>query len=234
MRRRILLVEDDPKTRETVALYLQREGYEVATADDGVRALEAARSFDPHLVVLDLMLPRLDGLGVCRALRERTTGSRPVGSHRGPAESPPCIIMVTARTTEEDKLTGLDLGADDYVTKPFSPRELMARVRAVLRRAADEDVIEAQGIVIDRSKREVRVADAPVNVTPTEFRLLDALARAAGRTFTRQELVERALGDDYDGLDRTVDVHVMNLRKKLGEPGKAIVTVFGVGYRFAR
>jgi DNA-binding response OmpR family regulator len=227
VRRRILLVEDDPKTRETVALYLQREGYEVATADDGMRALETARSFDPHLVVLDLMLPRLDGLGVCRALRERTTGSQPV-------DRPPYIIMVTARTTEEDKLTGLDLGADDYVTKPFSPRELMARVRAVLRRAADEDVIEAQGIVIDRAKREVRVADAPVNVTPTEFRLLDALARAAGRTFTRQELVERALGDDYDGLDRTVDVHVMNLRKKLGEPGKAIVTVFGVGYKFAR
>lgn len=232
MRRRILLVEDDPKTRETVALYLQREGYEVATADDGVRALELATSFDPHLVVLDLMLPRLDGLGVCRALRERRTGSQPI--HRGQAESPPYIIMVTARTTEEDKLTGLDLGADDYVTKPFSPRELMARVRAVLRRAADEDVIEAQGIVIDRAKREVRVADAPVAVTPTEFRLLDALTRAAGRTFTRQELVERALGDDYDGLDRTVDVHVMNLRKKLGEPGKAIVTVFGVGYKFAR
>ena len=219
MRRRILLVEDDPKTRETVALYLQREGYEVATADDGVRALEAAKSFDPHLVVLDLMLPRLDGLGVCRALRETSATA---------------IIMVTARTSEEDKLTGLDLGADDYVTKPFSPRELMARVRAVLRRAADEDVIEAQGIVIDRAKREVRVADAAINVTPTEFRLLDALARAPGRTFTRQELVERALGDDYDGLDRTVDVHVMNLRKKLGEPGKAIVTVFGVGYKFAR
>ncbi len=217
MRRRILLVEDDPKTRETVALYLQRDGYEVATADDGVRALEAAKSFEPHLVVLDLMLPRLDGLGVCRALR---------------ASGETAIIMVTAKTTEEDKLTGLDLGADDYVTKPFSPRELMARVRAVLRRAADEDVIDAHGITIDRGKREIRLGDEAVNVTPTEFRLLETLARAAGRTFTRQELVERALGDDYDGLDRTVDVHVMNLRKKLGEAGKAIVTVFGVGYKF--
>ena len=217
MRRRILLVEDDPKTRETVALYLQREGYDVATADDGVRALEVARDVDPHLVVLDLMLPRLDGLHVCRALRE---GGRTA------------IIMVTARSTEDDKLTGLDLGADDYVTKPFSPRELMARVRAVLRRAAEEDVVEAGELRIDRLRREVRVQDEPVAVTPTEYRLLEALARAPGRTFTRQELVERALGEDYDGLDRTVDVHVMNLRRKLGEAGKALITVFGVGYKF--
>ncbi len=217
MRRRILLVEDDPKTRETVALYLQREGYEVATAEDGVRALDVAREVDPHLVVLDLMLPRLDGLQVCRALRENGDTA---------------IIMVTARSTEEDKLTGLDLGADDYVTKPFSPRELMARVRAVLRRAAEEDVVEAGELRLDRLRREVRVRDVPVAVTPTEFRLLDALARAPGRTFTRQELVERALGEDYDGLDRTVDVHVMNLRKKLGEAGKVLVTVFGVGYKF--
>ena len=219
MRRRILLVEDDPKTRTTVALYLEREGYDVATAADGVEALERAREREPHLVVLDLMLPRLDGLAVCRELRE--SGN-------------PAIIMVTARSTEEDKLTGLDLGADDYVTKPFSPRELMARVRAVLRRASEDDVIEAAGITLDRTQREVRVGDTPVAVTPTEYRLLDALARAAGRTFTRQELVERALGEEYDGLDRTVDVHIMNLRRKLGDAGKAIVTVFGVGYKFAR
>ncbi|HYI11465.1 MAG TPA: response regulator transcription factor [Thermoanaerobaculia bacterium] len=220
MRRRILLVEDDPKTSGTVALYLQREGYDVATAEDGVQALEVARESDPHLVVLDLMLPRMDGLEVCRTLRERA--------------NPPAIIMVTARSTEDDKLTGLDLGADDYVTKPFSPRELMARVRAVLRRAAEEDVVELAGITIDRTRREVRIADAGIAVTPTEYRLLDVLARAAGRTFTRQELVERALGEEYEGLDRTVDVHVMNLRKKLGEAGKAIVTVFGVGYKLAR
>jgi len=218
VRRRILLVEDDPKTREMVALYLQREGHEVVTADDGVRALEAAREHEPHLVVLDLMLPRMDGLAVCRALRESPSG--------------PAIIMVTARSTEDDKLTGLDLGADDYVTKPFSPRELMARVRAVLRRASDDDVVEAAGITVDRVRREVRVRDGEVTITPTEYRLLDALVRAPGRTFTRQELVERAFGEDYDGLDRTVDVHVMNLRKKLGEAGKVIVTVFGVGYRF--
>lgn len=219
MRRRILLVEDDSKTRSTVALYLQREGYEVFTAEDGVQALEVAGEHDPHLVVLDLMLPRMDGLEVCRALRERGGAA---------------IIMVTARSTEDDKLTGLDLGADDYVTKPFSARELMARVRAVLRRAAEDDVMELGGITIDRAHREVRLGDAAVAVTPTEYRLLDTLARAAGRTFTRQELVERALGEEYEGLDRTVDVHVMNLRRKLGEAGKAIVTVFGVGYKFAK
>jgi DNA-binding response OmpR family regulator len=224
MRRRILLVEDDPKTRTTVALYLEREGYEVVTAADGVEALKRAGEREPHLVVLDLMLPRLDGLGVCRALRE--SGN-------------PAIIMVTARSTEEDKLTGLDLGADDYVTKPFSPRELMARIRAVLRRAAEDDVLEAGGITLDRTRREVRIGEMPVVVTPTEYRLLDALARAAGRPFTRQELVERAMTDEYDGLDRevdinirTVDVHIMNLRRKLGDAGKAIVTVFGIGYKF--
>lgn len=217
MRRRILLVEDDAKTREMVALYLGREGYEVFTAGDGVRALEAAREHDPHLVVLDLMLPRMDGLAVGRALRE--------------LPSVPAIIMVTARTTEEDKLAGLDLGADDYVTKPFSPRELMARVRAVLRRAAEDDVASAGAIVVDRARRAVSIDEAEVTVTPTEFRLLDALVRSRGRTFTRQELVDRAFGSDYEGLDRTVDVHVMNLRRKLGEAGKAIVTVFGVGYR---
>jgi DNA-binding response OmpR family regulator len=220
VRRRILLVEDDPKTREMVALYLQREGYDVATAEDGVRALEVAREREPHLVVLDLMLPRMDGLAVCRALRA--------------SAATPGIIMVTARTTEDDKLTGLDLGADDYVTKPFSPRELMARVRAVLRRAAEEDVLEIAGISIDRVRREVRTAEGEVPLTPTEYRLLDALATAAGRTFTRQELVERAFGDDYEGLDRTVDVHVMNVRRKLGAAGKAIATVFGVGYRFTK
>jgi DNA-binding response OmpR family regulator len=224
MRRRILLVEDDPKTSATVALYLQREGYDVATAADGVEALQRAREREPHLVVLDLMLPRLDGLSVCRALRESSDAA---------------IIMVTARSTEEDKLTGLDLGADDYVTKPFSPRELMARVRAVLRRATEEDVVEAAGITLDRTRREVRIGEMPVAVTPTEYRLLETLVRAGGRTFTRQELVERALndrapGEEYDGLDRTVDVHVMNLRRKLGDAGKAIITVFGVGYKFAR
>lgn len=219
MRRRILLVEDDPKTRSMVALYLQREGDDVEIAEDGVRALELVREKEPHLVILDLMLPRMNGLEVCRALREAG----------GPA-----IIMVTARSTEDDKLTGLDLGADDYVTKPFSPRELMARVRAVLRRASEEDVIELAGITIDRSHREIRIGAETISVTPTEYRLLDALARSAGRTFTRQELVERALGSEYEGLDRTVDVHVMNLRKKLGDAGKAIQTVFGVGYKFAK
>jgi DNA-binding response OmpR family regulator len=219
MRWRILLVEDDPKTRATVALYLQREGYDVVLAADGVEALQRAQERAPHLVVLDLNLPRLDGIAVCRELRERGDAA---------------IIMVTARTTEEEKLAGLDLGADDYVTKPFSPRELMARVRAVLRRATDADVIDIAGITLDRTNRDVRLGEATIAVTPTEYRLLDALARGGGRTFTRQELVERALGEEYDGLDRTVDVHVMNLRRKLGDAGKSIVTVFGIGYKMQR
>ncbi|HWW61635.1 MAG TPA: response regulator transcription factor [Thermoanaerobaculia bacterium] len=219
MRRRILLVEDDAKTRASIELYLRHEGYDVIAAADGERALELARERDPHLVVLDLMLPRVDGLEVCRRLR---------------ATSRSAIVMVTARATEEDKLTGLDLGADDYVTKPFSPRELMARIRAVLRRVTEEDLVDMGALVLDRTRREVRVNGAPVMLTPTEYRLLDVLARAPGRTFTRQELVERALGDDYDGLDRTVDVHVMNLRRKLGDAGRAIATVFGVGYKFSK
>ncbi|HVR38952.1 MAG TPA: response regulator transcription factor, partial [Thermoanaerobaculia bacterium] len=153
MRRRILLVEDDAKTRATIELYLRHEGYDVATAADGERALELARELDPHLVVLDLMLPRVDGLEVCRRLR---------------ATSRSAIVMVTARSSEDDKLTGLDLGADDYVTKPFSPRELMARFRAVLRRVAEEDVLDAGPLVVDRMRREVRVSGEPVTLTPTE------------------------------------------------------------------
>ncbi|HEX7153737.1 MAG TPA: response regulator transcription factor, partial [Thermoanaerobaculia bacterium] len=162
---------------------------------------------------------RMDGLEVCRRLRE-TSGT--------------AVIMVTARSTEEDKLTGLDLGADDYVTKPFSPRELMARIRAILRRSAEDDVVRAANITVDRTQREVRVADEVIAVTPTELRLLDALVRAPGRTFTRQELVDRALGDDYEGTDRTIDVHVKNLRRKLGTAGDAIQTVFGIGYKLAK
>lgn len=222
-RRRILVVEDETKTSSTIALYLRNEGHEVTVAADGETGLALARSDAPDLVILDLMLPRLDGRAVCRALRES-------GSDAG-------IIMLTARSTEDDKLAGLDLGADDYVTKPFSPRELMARVRAVLRRTAEtiEPLFElGGGAVIDRDRREVRVGGEPLRLTPTEYRILDVLARKPERTFTRQELVDRALGGDFAGLDRTVDVHVMNLRRKLGEAGKSIATVFGVGYKLTR
>ncbi|MBV8203007.1 MAG: response regulator transcription factor, partial [Acidobacteria bacterium] len=180
-------------------------------------------------IVLDVMLPEIDGLAVCRELR--TQSSVPV-------------ILLTARTAEEDKLRGFALGADDYVTKPFSPRELVARVRTVLRRAAHgeapaaAEVLRLGGLVLDTSRRTVEVQGRPVAVTPSELRLLEVLARAAGRTFTRAELVERAFSWDYEGLERTVDVHVMNLRRKLGPKaaGKEepwIETVWGVGYRFA-
>jgi two-component system, OmpR family, response regulator AdeR len=217
-RRRVLLVEDDPKTRELVELYLRREGLDVATAVDGAAALEAFAAHSPHLVILDLMLPRLDGREVAR--RIRAEARRPVG-----------IIMLTARSTEEDALRGLDLGADDYVTKPFSPRELMARVRAVLRRAPDEDVLAAGPVRLDRERHEARVDGAVLDLTPTEFRLLETLLQSPARTFTREELVARALSEDSEALARTVDAHVMKLRRKLGAAGSLIGTVFGIGYR---
>jgi DNA-binding response OmpR family regulator len=218
VRRRVLVVEDDPKIRSTIELYLRHEGFDVASAARGDEAVAAAR--DAHLVILDIMLPGADGIEVCRAIRAA-------------AATP--IIFVTARSTEEDKLRGLDLGADDYVTKPFSPRELMARVRAVFRRAPpSSDVLTIGAITIDGRRRAVSVDGAEIALTPTELRLLDALARAAGRTMTREQLIRSAFGDDYDGLDRTVDVHVMNLRRKLGAAGESIVTVFGTGYRMER
>ena len=212
--RRILIVEDDPKTSASIEMYLRHEGYRTDVARSGDEGLARARQQAPDLVILDLMLPGKNGLEVCGALR---------------VESKLPIIMLTARSTEDDKLIGLESGADDYVTKPFSPRELVARVRAVLRRAepAGEEPLTAGNIVLDRETREVNVRGTSVALTAAEFRLLETLMRSPGRVFTRDELVE-------GGLDRTVDVHIMNLRRKLGEAGKAIVTVFGVGYRFAK
>ena len=221
---RILVVDDDMKTVASVKLYLEHHAYQVAIAYDGQQALAEARATRPNLVVLDLMLPQISGVDVCRLLR---------------AESEVPIIMLTSRATEEDKLRGLDLGADDYVTKPFSPRELVARIRAVLRRTARDNhssTVAVDDLVIDLERHEVRMRGLPVTLTPTEFKLLETFAKAPGRTFTRQELVERAFGWDYDGLDRTVDAHIMNLRKKL-DSGRAqsslIATVFGVGYKFS-
>ena len=219
-RRRVLLVEDDAKTREVVELYLRREGHEVRVAEDGEAALRGFTEQAPHLVILDLMLPRIDGREVAR--RIRADARRPVG-----------IIMVTARSTEEDTLAGLDLGADDYVAKPFSPRELMARVRAVLRRAPEEDGLAAGPLRLDRERHQVTVGGSPLDLTPTEFRLLETLLSSPTRTFTRDELVARALGEDSDAMARTVDAHVMKLRRKLGAAGSLVGTVFGVGYRLA-
>jgi DNA-binding response OmpR family regulator len=222
---RILVVDDDPKTVASVRLYLEHGGYLVDVAGDGRTALTRARASPaPDLVVLDRMLPELDGLAVFRALR---------------AVSSVPVILLTARTTEQDRLEGLDLGADDYVSKPFSPRELVARVRAVLRRTRPEDAdapLEIGDLSIDAARHEVWRSGEAVRLTAREFALLLALARTPGRVFSRQELRERAFGDESEALDRTVDAHVMNLRRKL-EPDPAapvyIETVFGVGYRFA-
>jgi two-component system alkaline phosphatase synthesis response regulator PhoP len=224
MNRRILVVDDDKKIVELVSLYLRRDGYGVLAAYDGQEALEVARLKQPDLVVLDLMLPELDGRDVCRLLR---------------AESHVPIIMLTARSTDDDKLNGLDLGADDYITKPFNPRELVARVRAVLRRSAPEDErpedLHFGDLSISFVRHEVTARGAAVSLTPTEFRLLEAMAREPGRAFSRADLLDRAFGYDYEGLERTVDVHIMNLRRKIEEDAahpRYVITVPGVGYRF--
>ncbi|MGZ4779193.1 MAG: response regulator [Thermoanaerobaculia bacterium] len=219
--RRILIVEDDVKTSASIDMYLRHEGYRTELAQSGTDGLARARLERPDLVILDLMLPGLNGLELCRELR---------------SESAVPIIMLTARSTEEDKLRGLDIGADDYVTKPFSPRELVARVRAVLRRTeASSEAATAGDIVVDPNSHEVTVRGEKVPCTAAEFRLLDALVRSSGRVLSREELMQRAFGDTYEGLDRTIDVHIKNLRKKIEEdranPSR-IVTVFGVGYKF--
>ncbi|MGA9350803.1 MAG: response regulator transcription factor, partial [Anaerolineae bacterium] len=195
-------------------------------AYDGVEALRLAREERPQLVVLDLMLPGLDGLQVCRTLR---------------GESDVPVVMLTAKTTEGDKLFGLELGADDYVTKPFSPRELAARIKAVLRRTASGSLERGPAQVthgdlkVDFGQRTVTVAAQPVDLTPTEFRLLGALVRATGQVLSREQLIEKVLGPDFEGLDRNIDVHILNLRRKLGDDPahpRYIKTVYGVGYRF--
>jgi len=223
----ILLIDDDHKTVNLIRLYLERDGYGVVCAHDGVAALDAARRHQPDLIVLDLMLPTIDGLDVCRVLR---------------AESRVSIIMLTAKSTENDRVLGLDLGADDYLTKPFSPRELLARIRAVLRRTGDvqlpgeDDCVTHQDLVIDFRRRTVRVCDRDVHLTPKEYEILALMASEPGRAFSRAQLQDQAFGFDYDGLERTIDVHIMNLRKKIetdpSDPAH-VLTVYGYGYKFA-
>ncbi|HEX6292390.1 MAG TPA: response regulator transcription factor [Herpetosiphonaceae bacterium] len=224
MGQEILVVDDDPKTVDLIRLYLEQAGYGVLVAYDGKQALDLVRQKHLDLVVLDVMLPMVEGLEVCRMLR---------------TQSKIPIIMLTAKTTESDKLLGLELGADDYITKPFSPREVVARVRAVLRRSNDEQDLQEMrfgDLVLDVASHEVRVRGVPQHLTPKEFKLLETLAKEPGRAFSRTELLERVFGFDYEGLERTVDVHVMNVRKKI-EPDPArptyILTVYGMGYKFA-
>ncbi len=219
---RILVVDDEPQIVELLRSYLERDGFEVAEAADGEQALATCRHLLPDLVILDLMLPRLDGREVCRRIRET-------------AHTP--IIMLTARDEETDKLLGLELGADDYVTKPFSPREVVARVRAVLRRGTWEtaDVIRAGDLVIDLRAHEVSLQGRRVELTPTEFKLLETLAAHPSQVFTRMQLIDRVQGHAFEGYERTIDAHIKNLRGKV-EPDprnpRHILTVFGVGYKF--
>ncbi len=224
-KRTILVVDDEPKLVKVMREYLEHDGYRVVSAGDGREALERYQEARPDLVVLDLMLPELDGLEVCRRLRR---------------DSGVPIIMLTARAEEVDELVGLELGADDYVTKPFSPRALLARIRSVLRRVTpngdSEEVLSLGPLRIDQSRHEATWEGAPLALTPTEFRLLAALARRPGRVFERLTLLERIQGEAYAGYERTVDAHVKNLRKKLVAAGgeaaaSSITTVPGIGYR---
>lgn len=225
----ILVADDEQRLTDVLREYLQSEGYRVLTAPDGETALELAWKHTPDLVVLDVMMPGRDGWSVCREIRSRS--SMPV-------------IMLTARTEEDDKLLGLELGADDYLTKPFSIRELAARIKTVLRRtqgAADlraaEDRITVDTLIIDLTTAEVTVDGDPVQLTSTEFKLLTTLARRPGRLFSRTQLMEVAMGGFYEGYERSIDTHISNLRKKI-EPVPAeprwILTVHGLGYKFAK
>jgi DNA-binding response OmpR family regulator len=221
---RALVVDDEPPLVKVVSTYLQREGFQVATAGDGERAVELARELDPDVIVLDLMLPGIDGIEACRQIR---------------AFSDAYIVMLTARVEEIDRIVGLSTGADDYVTKPFSPGELMARVRAMLRRPRTSqdkpDAVRRFGeLEIDPPARDVRLAGEPVELTKTEFDLLEALSGAPHVVFSREQLLERVWGGEWFGDEHVIDVHVANLRSKLGDEPRApryVRTVRGVGYR---
>ncbi|MFQ6016433.1 MAG: response regulator [Anaerolineae bacterium] len=221
---KVLVVDDERNIVKVVKAYLEQAGFQVVTAYDGQEALTVFRHEKPSLVVLDLMLPVIDGLDVCRTMRRE-------------ANVP--IIMLTARIEETDRLIGLELGADDYVTKPFSPRELVARVRAVLRRTQGEpetpQVLTAGDIVVDLTRHTVTVQGKEVNLTPTEFDLLTVLVQNPGRVYSRLQLLDRVQGYAYEGYERTIDAHIKNLRQKI-EPDpknpRYIMTVYGVGYKF--
>jgi DNA-binding response OmpR family regulator len=224
MAQTILVVDDEVRIVKLVRDYLESAGFDVLTAYDGKTALTLARVEQPDLIILDLMLPEVDGLDICRRLRQ---------------ESGVPIIMLTARVEEADRIVGLELGADDYVTKPFSPRELVARVRATLRRVSGDvgppALIRAADVELDTASLTATIAGEPVDLTPTEFQLLATLVRQPGRIFSREQLLEAVHGVAFDSYDRSVDSHVKNLRRKIEtDPRKPryIQTVYGVGYRF--
>lgn len=224
MAQTILIIEDERRIAAAVSDYLKAEGFAVVTAEDGVSGLERARALRPDLVVLDLMLPLMSGLEVLRELRR---------------ESSLPVIVLTARSEETDRVLGLELGADDYLTKPFSLRELTARVRAVLRRAGGqgepEAVISAGGVTLDLERHEASVNGMTIDLTPTEFRLLARLIERPGRVHSRLQLLEAVYGDVYEGYERSIDTHISNLRRKIERAGLTpapIETVFGIGYRY--
>src|SRR5919108_4958542 len=221
----VLVADDEKNIVQLARMYLQAEGFTVETAANGREALDKVRQAKPDLLVLDLMMPELDGWEVTRRLRK---------------ESDIPIIMLTARGEDVDKIVGLELGADDYLTKPFNVRELVARVKAVLRRtqkaAIEPDVLRAAGIVLDRAGRTVKVGDRAVDLTPSEFAILATLMAAPGQVFSRLDLLDRVSGEAYEGYERTIDVHIRNLRTKIEPDPKNpsyIETVYGMGYRFA-
>jgi DNA-binding response OmpR family regulator len=218
----ILVVDDEPNIVELAEMYLTRDGYQVISEGDGLKALDTINRKKPDLVILDIMLPSLDGFEVCRKLRQ--------------ADNPIPIIMVTARDDDIDKILGLELGADDYLTKPFNPRELVARVRAVLRRgagtsSANQKVIRAGDLTIDTAGREVRIKEKIIELRTQEFEVLRVLAENVGIVLTREQLLSKAWGYDFYGQTRTVDVHIAQLRQKLDDSSTRIETITGVGYK---
>ena len=225
MTARILVADDDPKHAQLIRLYLEREGHQVLTVGDGRAALDQARARRPDVLILDIMMPLVDGLDVCRILR---------------AESDVAILLVTARSSENDMLLGLDIGADDYLSKPVSPRELTARVRALLRRTRSSGqqsaALRVGGLEVDSGRFEVRVDGVPVNLTAKEFGIVELLAGEPGRVFTRGQIIDKTFGFEHDVSERTVDAHVVNLRRKIeqdpAEP-RYVQTVYGRGYRMA-
>jgi DNA-binding response OmpR family regulator len=225
MAQTILVVDDEPKLRAMIRVYLEQEGYRVVEANHGRQALYVARVEKPDLIILDLMMPEMGGMEFMRAFSKES-------------ETP--VIMLTAKVEDQDKILGLELGADDYVTKPFNVRELIARVRAVLRRvqkaAIEPDVLRAADIVLDRAGRTVTVAGRAVDLTPSEFAILATLMAAPGQVFSRLDLLDRVSGEAYEGYERTIDVHIRNLRTKIEPDPKHpiyVETVYGMGYRFA-
>ncbi len=220
---KILIVEDDASLAEVLDYNLSQEGYETQVVCDGQQGLREIRLHCPDLVLLDLMLPMVDGLEVCRRLRADPTTQELL------------VLMLTARSEETDQIVGFSVGADDYVTKPFSLKVLLQRINALLRReekgSADRDVIVSQGILIDRRNHRATVGDKPIDLTPSEFALLSALVRQPGRAFSRSELIDVSLGDDAIVLERTIDVHIRALRKKMGTYANLVQTVRGIGYR---